>query len=121
MSELQKLSSEFRFSGPVMGPAAGGFISQTIGVKYIFVVLAGTSQFDIVRLDLIRVLQVLVVWPRLLVFPFCGRPMRLSYRLESLRNARRTRRKQLNSKNCCSQRKTKCTTSGITLFGPLYY
>jgi MFS family permease len=29
--------------GPVVGPIAGGFIAQTIGVKYVFVVIAGVS------------------------------------------------------------------------------
>ena len=27
--------------GPVIGPVAGGFIAQTIGVKYVFDVVAG--------------------------------------------------------------------------------
>jgi len=29
--------------GPVVGPIAGGFIAQTIGVKYVFVVIAGVG------------------------------------------------------------------------------
>jgi len=29
--------------GPVVGPVAGGFISQTIGVKWVFIIIASTS------------------------------------------------------------------------------
>lgn len=31
-------------SGPVIGPIAGGFIAQTIGVKWVFIVIAGMNK-----------------------------------------------------------------------------
>jgi hypothetical protein len=30
-------------AGPVVGPIAGGFIAQTVGIKYVFVTIAGES------------------------------------------------------------------------------
>ncbi|KAF9530281.1 multidrug resistance protein 4 [Crepidotus variabilis] len=41
--------------GPVVGPVAGGFIAQTIGVKYVFVVIAGVCAVaSIVGIPLLR-------------------------------------------------------------------
>ena len=36
-------------SGPVVGPVAGGFIAQTIGVEFIFIVIASSFVLIIVR------------------------------------------------------------------------
>lgn len=32
-------------SGPAVGPVAGGFIAQTVGMKYVFIVIAGTRYY----------------------------------------------------------------------------
>jgi hypothetical protein len=43
--------------GPVIGPIAGGFIAQTVGMKYVFIVIAGETQepstFDGVNYNLV--------------------------------------------------------------------
>ncbi len=38
--------------GPALGPIAGGFITQTIGVRYVFIVIAGTSSIRCVWKEL---------------------------------------------------------------------
>ncbi|KAF9052189.1 multidrug resistance protein 4 [Hymenopellis radicata] len=41
--------------GPALGPIAGGFITQTIGVKYVFIVIAGVSAIaSLIGLPLLR-------------------------------------------------------------------
>lgn len=30
-------------SGPIIGPIAGGFVAETIGFKYVFIIIAGLS------------------------------------------------------------------------------
>jgi MFS family permease len=41
--------------GPVVGPIAGGFIAQTVGFKYIFIVIVGVSAIaSIIGIPLLR-------------------------------------------------------------------
>lgn len=40
------------FIGPVIGPIAGGFIAQTVGIKYVFIVIAGGNLGSVYFLEI---------------------------------------------------------------------
>ena len=37
------LSDQLPLLGPVMGPIAGGFVAQTVGIKWVFIVISSLS------------------------------------------------------------------------------
>ena len=37
------MSDQLPLLGPAMGPIAGGFIAQTVGVKWVFIVISSLS------------------------------------------------------------------------------
>jgi MFS family permease len=41
LSQLACDNSLMLYIGPVIGPIAGGFIAETVGIKYVFIVIAG--------------------------------------------------------------------------------
>lgn len=42
-TSLSPMSDQLPLLGPAMGPIAGGFIAQTVGVKWVFIVISSLS------------------------------------------------------------------------------
>lgn len=61
--------------GPALGPIAGGYLAQTVGVKYVFVVIAGVRKLRRSGLGLLTSIQVDAQLLESLVSPFLKKPM----------------------------------------------
>ncbi len=77
--------------GPAVGPVAGGFISEKIGPKYVFIVIAGMQRLDLVFSMLIAT-QLFRVWRLVSAFRFSKRRMR-RFCANARRSALATKRK----------------------------
>ena len=61
--------------GPALGPIAGGYLAQTVGVKYVFVVIAGVRKLRQSGLGLLTSIQVDAQLLESLASPFLKKPM----------------------------------------------
>lgn len=73
--------------GPAVGPVAGGFIAQTIGVRYVFVVTAGMFVLAVMQsvFPYSPILQDCAWWLARSAFLSCARHMHLSFVKEERR------------------------------------